>query len=190
MIRHAVLGKIVGADLFAPFSGADLGFALVVVFGFFLGDFPIEQARAEHGQGARFVLLLGALVGATHDEAGGLVQDLHGGVGGVHPLAAGTAGPADRDLEFLGFNFDVHFLGLGQDGDGGGAGVNASLGLGGGHALHAMNTTLVFEAFIEVGADDREHHFLVAAEVRRAGIERFDFPSLGFRVAGIHAIEI
>src|SRR5689334_24339762 len=46
-----------------------------------------EQARAQHGHRLGAVLDLGALVGAAHNEAGGLVLDLHGGIGGVDALA-------------------------------------------------------------------------------------------------------
>ena len=38
------------------------------------------------------------------------MHDLHGGVGGVHALAAGAAGTADFDADFLGLELEVDFL--------------------------------------------------------------------------------
>ena len=64
------------------------------------------------------VLLLRTLVGAANNQAAGLVHDLHGGIGGVHALAALAGGAADVDLDFVGLDFDVHFLRLGQHGHG------------------------------------------------------------------------
>ena len=90
MIGHAVLGKIVGADFLAAFAGADLGAALGRVTRIFLANFAFEQPRAEDGEGARFVLLLRALIGATDNEPGRFMDDLNGGVGCVDALAAGT----------------------------------------------------------------------------------------------------
>ena len=59
--------------------------------------------------------------------------DLDGGVGGgCDVLAAGAAGAGGLDVEVLGAELNVDFLGLGEDGDGDGGGVDAALGLGGG----------------------------------------------------------
>ncbi len=88
--------------------------------------------------------MLRPLVGATDDHAGWLVDDLDGGIGGVHALAAFAGRTADVDLDFIGLDFHVHFLGFRQHGNGRGAGVNPSLRLGRGHALHAMHAALVF----------------------------------------------
>src|SRR3954471_21842659 len=110
MIGDAILGKIVGADLFAAFTGADLVFAKGGILGVFLGDFPFQQARAQDGHGLDLVLLLGTLVGATDDHAGGLVDDLHGGVRGVDPLATLAGSAADIDLDLIRLDLDINLL--------------------------------------------------------------------------------
>jgi hypothetical protein len=153
VIGHTVLGKVVGANFFVSFAGTDLGFALRGVLGGFFGGFAFEEAGAENGKGPGLVFHLGPLVGAAHNETRGLVEHLHGGIGGVDALAAGTGGAADRDLELVGFDFDVHFPGFGKDGNGAGAGVDAALRLGGGDALDAVDAALVLQAFVNVGAE-------------------------------------
>ena len=105
--------------------------------------FCFEQAGAQDVEGLFLVLLLAAPVLAADDHAGGDVEDLDGGIGGVDALAAGAAGAADFDADFVGLEFEIDFLGLGQDGDGGGGGVDAALRLGGGDALDAVDAALV-----------------------------------------------
>lgn len=190
VIGDAVLGEVVGADSFVAFAGADLGAALGGVFGVFLGAFGFEEAGAEDAQGLGLVFLLGAFVGAADDHAGGFVEDLDGGVGGVDTLAARSGGAADGDLEFVGFDFDVHLLGLGKDGHRAGAGVDAALGLGDGDALDAVDAAFVFEALVDVRAADEEDDLLETAEVGGTGVDGFGFPSPGFGVAVVHAKEV
>src|SRR5439155_8471512 len=136
----------------AAFTGADLGAALGSVAGIFLGNFAFEQAGAKNRKGAGFVLLLRALIGATDNQAGWLMDDLDGRVGRVHALAAGTGGAANSDFQFVGFDFDVHLLSFGQHRDGSRAGVNAALRLGSGNPLDAMDAAFEFQAAINVGA--------------------------------------
>src|SRR6185369_7859905 len=172
-----VLRKVVGPDAFIAFAGAHLGFALRRVLGIFLGDLPLQQPRTKHSQRASLVLLLRALVGATDDQAGRLVNDLHGGIGGVDSLPARTGGPAAGDVEVFGLDFDVDLLGLGQDGDGAGAGVDTALGFGGGHALDAMDAAFVFEPFVDFRAGDFKDDFFIPAQVGSARIEILKTPT-------------
>jgi hypothetical protein len=165
MIGDAVLGEIVGANAFVAFAGADLCFSLGGIFGVFLRHLLFEQARAQHGQGARFVLLLRPLVGAADDQAGGFVNDLHGGIGRVHALAAGTGSAAAADLQILVLDFDVDLFRFGQHGDGAGAGVDAPLRLGRRHTLNAMHAALVFEAFVDIRPGDLKDHLFITAQV-------------------------
>src|SRR2546421_6033447 len=58
MVGHAVLGEIVGANLLAPFAGADLRPALVVIAGLLLRGLGLQEAGAEDGQGPGLILLL------------------------------------------------------------------------------------------------------------------------------------
>ena len=118
------------------------------------------------------------------------MDDLHGGIGGVHALAALPGRPADIDFDFIGFDFHVHFLGFRQHGDGRGAGVDAALRLGRGHALDTMHAALVFEPFENVGAGHFKNDFLEATEIGRIGIERLNLPLVRLSVTTIHAKQI
>ena len=93
------------------------------------------------------VLLLAAPVLASNDPAGWDVHDLNCGIGRVHALAARAAGPANFDSEVFRLDFEIDFLGLGQNGDGRGGGVDAPLRFGRRHALHAMHAALVTQLF-------------------------------------------
>src|SRR5207237_10903208 len=112
MIGDAVLREIVSADFFAAVAGAHLFLALRGILRIFLRDFSLEQARAEHRHGFKFVLLLRALVGVANDQAARFVMNLHGGIGGIHALPAFSGSAASRNLKVLGFDLKIHFLGL------------------------------------------------------------------------------
>ena len=145
VIGDAVLGKIVSAHFFAPVARADLSFALRRVLFRLLALLLFQQAGTQDLHRLFLVLLLRATVLAAHAHARGKVQDLHGGVRGIHALAARAAGAADIDLEFVGLQFQVHLLGLGQHGHGRDGSVDAPLRLRGRDALHAMHAALVAE---------------------------------------------
>jgi hypothetical protein len=78
------------------------------------------------------------------------VENLHGRVGGVDALAAGSGGAADGDLQVLRLEDDVDLLRFGQDGDGDGAGVDAALGFGGRHPLDPVDAALVLQAAVNI----------------------------------------
>ena len=160
------------------------------VLGVFFGNLQFEQAGAQHGQSLRLVLQLGAFIRTAHGQAGGNVLDLHGGVGGVHALAALTRGAADADFQVVRINLHVHFLGFRQYGHGGGAGVDAALRLGGGHALDAMDAALVFQAFIHIGTRHEKYYFPETAQVGGIGIHGLHLPALRFGIAAVHAVEV
>ena len=67
------------------------------------------------------------------------VQNLHGGIGRVHALTARAARAANFNPQIFGLQFEIDFLGFGQDRDGGGGSVDASLRFGRRDALHAMH---------------------------------------------------
>ena len=92
------------------------------------------------------------------------MRDAHGGIGGVHRLAAGAGGAEGVDAQVLGFDLDVDFVGFGQHGDGDRGGVDAALLLGGRDALHAVHAALVFQLGVDLVALDGGDDFLHAAE--------------------------
>ena len=189
VVGDAGLGEVVGADAFGAVAGADLGFALGGVFRAFVLLFAFEEAGAEDFEGLDFVFELGALVGALDDEAGGFVEELDGGVGGVDALATGAAGAGNGDFDFVGADLKVHFLGFGENGDSDGGGVDAAVGLGGGDALNAVNAAFPLEGAVDVGAGNEENDFPKTAGFGGAGGKRFDRPAVGFGVAGVEAGE-
>jgi len=145
MVRDAILGEIVGTDTFIAFTGADLCLALGSVLRILLGNFPVEQTRAQNFHGLGLVLKLRTFVRATHHQAARPVQNLDRGVRSIYALAAGARRAANGNFQFLRLDFDVHFLRFRQDGNGTRAGMDAALGFGRWHALNAMDATLVFE---------------------------------------------
>jgi hypothetical protein len=118
-----------------------------------------NKRERKHHHRLRAILDLRTPVCAAHDQAGGLVNDLHRGVRGVYALAAFAGGAADIDFDLVRLDFHVHFLCFRQHGDGGGAGVDAALRFGRGHALDPMHAALVFEAFVNILTVDLENDF-------------------------------
>src|SRR6266540_132349 len=62
VVRDAVLREVIGANALVASTGADLRFALRGILRVFLGDSLFQQSRAQHGQRALLVLLLGPIV--------------------------------------------------------------------------------------------------------------------------------
>ena len=106
------------------------------------------------------------------------------------PCPPGPDARQTRDLQILRLELHVHLLGLGQHSDRAGAGVNAPLGFRGRHPLHPMHAAFVLEPFIDVRAVELEDDFLVAAQVRGAGIQILDLPAARLRIAGVHPVEV
>ena len=156
----------------------------------FLGDLDFEQAGAQHLHGLLLVFLLRTTVHAADDHAGGLVLDLHSGVGGVHALATRAGGTADVDLKFVRVELDINLLGLGQHGDGDGARVDAPLRFRRGHALHAVDAALEFQFLENVLPLDAEDDLLVAAEVGGTGVHLLDAPAQALGVADVHSVQV
>src|SRR5437016_8954210 len=117
------------------------------------------------------------------------MHDLHGGIAGVDPLAAGAGSAADTDVQIFRFDFDIDFFGFRKHRHRGGAGMDALLGLSGRHSLDAMDSALKFEALINVYAGNGENNLSEPAQVGRTGIKGLDFPSSDFGVAGVDAVE-
>jgi len=88
VIGEAVLGKVIGADLFVPFTGADLLTAGGLHFSPFLLPFFLQKAGSQDAHGGGAVFDLGAAVLATNDQAGRNMENLNRGIGGVEPLSA------------------------------------------------------------------------------------------------------
>ncbi len=118
------------------------------------------------------------------------MQQLDRAVGGVHPLAARTAGAADAHLDLVRLDFQVNFLGLRQNRHAGGGGVDSALGFGLRHALDPVHPALVAQFLVHVLALDREHDLLEPAPLAAAAVHQLNFPSLPIRVAAVHPIQV
>src|SRR5690242_5666932 len=88
MIRHAVLRKIVRADFLRPVTGFDLPAALGGESGLALFLLLFVEAGAEDTHGLRAILDLRLFVLLRNYQPAGNVRDAHGGIRGVHRLAA------------------------------------------------------------------------------------------------------
>ena len=117
-----------------------------------------------------------------------LMDDLHGGIGGIDSLPAGTGRAANRDLQVLRLDLHIHFLRFRKHRNRAGAGVNASLRFSRRHALNPVHAALVLQPLVDILAVNLEDDFLVAAQVRRAGVEILALPTLGFGIPGVHPI--
>lgn len=190
VIGEAVLGKVIGADLFVAFARTDLlpagGLDFAALF------FPLffEKTRSKNAHGGSTVFDLGAAILATDNEAGGKVKDLDGGVGRVDPLAAGTAGATNFNADFIGADLKFDFFGHRKNGDSGGGGVDAALGFGGGHALDAMDAAFMAHGGKDSLARQFENDFFEPAQIGGAGGEGFKFPAAVFGVAAVHTKEV
>src|SRR5699024_2821087 len=107
VIGDAVLGEVVGTDPFAAVHRAHLGAAHLghLGLGFLLLFGP--QPRAQYAHGLFPVLQLGLLVLHRDHDAGGLVGDPHGRVGGIHALPARSGGTVDVDAQIVRRDLDL-----------------------------------------------------------------------------------
>ena len=134
--------------------------------------------------------MLGALVLAAGDEAGGDVGDADGGVGGVDVLAALAAGAVGVDAEVVGLDVDDDgVVDLGRDEDAGEAGVAALGGVEGGDADEAMDAGFAAEEAEGEVAGDGEGGGFDAGLVAVLNFVDLDFEVLALAPADVHAHE-
>ena len=70
----------------------------------------VVEPRLKNLHRGGFVLVLGSLVLALHDDVGGQVRDAHRGVGSVDVLAARPPGTIGVDPQILGANVHLDFV--------------------------------------------------------------------------------
>ena len=190
VISEAVLGEVIGANFFVSFAGADLLTACGLHFSPLLFSFFFQKTGGQNAHGGSTVFDLGAAVLAAHNQAGGNMEDLNRGIGGVDALSARTSGATNFNADFIGSDLKLHFLRNGKNGDRCSGGVDSPLGLGGGYALDAMDSAFVAHGGKHGLARQFEDNFLEAAELGRAGGEGIEFPSPGFGVTAVHPKKI
>ena len=109
ILRQSIRLEHVGSNLAPP---CDLELAIFdrLGLGSLLFHLQFEKPRAENFHADGFVLVLGALVLALNNDAGGQMSDTDGRVGRVHVLAAFSGRPVRVDPQFLFFNDDFDGL--------------------------------------------------------------------------------
>ena len=190
MIGDAVLREVVGADFFGTLARPDLRAAVGIEFGAALLFRDLEEAGAQDGHGAQFVLQLRTLVLADDHHACGFVCEADGSGVLLHVLPARTASLEDFHLHVRFGNVNFHIVHFGQHCDGGGGGVDAPRRFGGRHALDAMHARLVFQFRVSAFAFDLEDDFLVAADADGALGQDLALPILAVGVARVHAEQV
>ena len=118
------------------------------------------------------------------------MRDAHGGVGGVHALAAGAARTVHVDTQVVFVDLHVNLVGLGQHGNGGGGGMNAPLAFGLGHALHTVHARFELHDRIHVIALDLELNLFIAAGLGRRNVHGLHLPSVGLAETHVHLVQI
>src|ERR671913_164104 len=190
MVGDASLREVVRTDLRRAVAGAHLRLAEGA---FLLGPFAylaFQEPGLEDPHGLLLVLELALFVLAGNDQARWLVCDPDRGVGGIHALAAGTAGAIHVDLEVSCVDLDLHILGLWQDGYGRRRGVYAALALGLGHPLDPVRPAFVLEDRIGAVAAYLHGDLPVAADLGRARRQGTVFEAEAVCVAGVHVVEL
>src|SRR5437867_1925106 len=187
MVRDPILGEIVGADLLATVSRANHPPPLLRQGLLLLAALDVQQARAQHLQGLRFVLVPGFLVLAGDDEAGRQVRHAHGRVGRVDRLTTGTRRAEGVDAQLLGLiDLELDLPSLGKNGHGHGGGMDAAGGLRLRHPLDSVHPRLVLQPAVDPIARDKRDGFLDPADPRRVQRQGLDSPASLLGVAGIH----
>src|SRR5688572_8886607 len=90
VVGDAVLWVVIGPDLLAPLSGADLGAPSIATLGRQLCLLDLVESGAQYRHCLELVLQLALFVLAGDHQPGRQVSDAHGGVGRVDALAAVT----------------------------------------------------------------------------------------------------
>ena len=190
VVGDAVLRVVVGADFLAAVAIADLRFPIAGYFGlplFLLGGI---QTAAEYGHRFGLVLVLRAFILAHHHQAGGLVDETHGGGDLVHILPAVSAGVKNVNPQVILFQVNLNRIGLRQHGHGGRRGMDAPLRLRFRHPLHPMDAGLKLEAAESGPAVHRKSNPVETAQIGRVGVQQIHRPVLFLGKAMVHPIEV
>ena len=169
---------------------ADIGLAGFGLgnFGLADGEFTFIQARLQHLHRGGAVLVLASLILAGDDHAGGHVRDAHGGIGGVHVLAASTGGAIGIDLEIRFLDVDVDFIvHLRIDPHAGKAGVPPGRAVVGADAHQTVDAALGLGPAIGLGALHQKGGVLDAGGFTRVEVHQLNLVAVFFGPALIHA---
>ena len=166
MVSHAVLRKVVGADLLTAIPAANLRFALPGKLSLLALKLHFVETRAQNSHRLLAILDLRLFVLAAHNRIRRNVRDAHRRVSGVHRLASRTRRAESIDANVLRLDLNVDVLRLGQHGHGYSRSVHSSLLLRFGNTLDAVHAALILELRVGAAAFDHGNDFLQSANSR------------------------
>lgn len=190
MVGNAVLGEIVGTDLFASVPASNLsspGFSGLV---FQLLFFHLKELGAKVSNGLFFVLVLRSFVLTLNDDVRGQVCNSHCRVHGIDALAAVARGPEDVNADVFGIDLDFDSISLRKDGNADRRGVNAPARLSDGDALDAVDSALKLELAVHVFSLDLEIDLLETSELGGVTVYGSESPALGVGVPRVHSKKV
>ena len=190
MVGHAILRKVVSANLLGAVARADLRETLGTFGSLLLGKHLLVEACAKNGHRRNLVLQLRLLVLRLHDKTSRQVRDAHSGVSRVDALSTRAAGAEHVDAQVVLVDVDLNLVGLGKHGNGRRGRVDAALAFRLGHALHAVHAGLVLHDGVHLVALHLELDFLVTACLGRGNVHKLDLPLLGRAEALVHLEEV
>ena len=187
MVGNAPLRKVVSADAFGTVARPDLIFTVDGTFLVQRFALHVVQAGTQNSHRAVFVFELRPLVLARNDKSRRKVRDTHGGFRFVDVLTARARRAVNVDFQIFFIDFQVDFLGFGQNGDRRGGRVNAPRRFRFGNALDTVNTRFKFQLFKHGFARNGGGRFFVAAQPRIVDGKSFKFPPLFGGIVFVHA---
>ena len=111
-------------------------------------------------------------------------------VGRVDTLTTVATGTVNINTKILWVNLEILLFGLWENGNRGGTSMNTALALCYRDALDAMNATFKLEFAIWLIAGNAENDLFVATGIVNGFGLQFNFETMSFGVADIHAIEV
>src|ERR1700685_1250959 len=115
MITESILWEVIGADSFASINGSDLGISGDGSDSSRLLRGGGQHARPKDAKGRFLILKLGLLILTGNDNASWNMCDTNCRIGRINGLTTWPGGAKDIDSEILLADFDIHFIGFGQN---------------------------------------------------------------------------
>ena len=190
MVRHAALGIIVSTDFGGTVAGGNHRLALGGNLVEILLVLQVIEPGTKFLERAVLVLELRALLLTLHHEPRGDMRQAHGGIGGVHALAAGTGRTEQIQPDIVPTQVHVEFSRFREDRDGSRRSLDTALRFGLGHTLHAVHAGFVFHRAVNRIAGQLEDNLLVTAGGAGRLVGDLELPALRFGVMGIHTEKV
>ena len=139
MVGDTILWKVVGTNLFAAVSAANLSMSCSILLQLLLLLFLSKQTAAQNFQSFVLVLELAAFVLTFHDHTGGQMGHTDGTGGFVNMLTAGTGCTEGIDPQIFRIDYHIHFICLWHNRYCCGGSMDTPLRFGLGHSLYPVD---------------------------------------------------